>query len=135
MPKSRKETWITVIALAIGLPIAVLAGFLYYMSAFSTPLHPNPQDVKSVMQSPPLPQWTSAVEQGRQAVRAALTEQNVPGLSVAVGVGQDIVWAEGFGWADIEKRVPVAPVRASGSGMSRRRLPPPRSDCCWRTAG
>jgi CubicO group peptidase (beta-lactamase class C family) len=28
---------------------------------------------------------------------------------VAVGVGGDIVWAEGFGWADLEKRVPVAP--------------------------
>ena len=38
-----------------------------------------------------------------------LTEQNLPGLSVAVGVGGDIVWAEGFGWADLEKRVPVAP--------------------------
>jgi CubicO group peptidase (beta-lactamase class C family) len=28
---------------------------------------------------------------------------------VAVGVGGDIVWAEGFGWADLENRVPVAP--------------------------
>jgi serine beta-lactamase-like protein LACTB len=28
---------------------------------------------------------------------------------VAVGVGGDVVWAEGFGWADLEKRVPVAP--------------------------
>jgi CubicO group peptidase (beta-lactamase class C family) len=42
-------------------------------------------------------------------VRAGLNEQNLPGLSVAVGVGDDIVWAEGFGWADLEKRVPVAP--------------------------
>src|SRR4029078_3648612 len=30
-------------------------------------------------------------------------------MSVAVGVGGNIVWAEGFGWADLEKRVPVAP--------------------------
>jgi CubicO group peptidase (beta-lactamase class C family) len=49
------------------------------------------------------------VEQGRQIVRAGLTEQNLPGLSVAVGVGGDIVWAEGFGWADLEIRVPVTP--------------------------
>jgi len=28
---------------------------------------------------------------------------------VAVGADGDIVWAEGFGWADIEKRAPVAP--------------------------
>ena len=28
---------------------------------------------------------------------------------MAVGVGGDIVWAEGFGWANIENRVPVTP--------------------------
>ena len=32
-----------------------------------------------------------------------------PGLSVAVGVDGRIVWTEGFGWADIEQRVPVRP--------------------------
>jgi hypothetical protein len=31
---------------------------------------------------------------------------------VAVGVGGDIVWAEGFGWADLEHLVPVAPEHA-----------------------
>jgi CubicO group peptidase (beta-lactamase class C family) len=53
-------------------------------------------------------------------MRAALAEQNLPGLSVAVGAGGDakerrqgvpvdIVWAEGFGWADVKHRVPVTP--------------------------
>ena len=79
------------------------------MSATATPLHPNPQDVPSVTRSAPSPKWADAVEQGRQIVRAGLTEQNLPGLSVAVGVGGDIVWAEGFGWADLENQVPVAP--------------------------
>ena len=32
-----------------------------------------------------------------------------PGLSVAVGINGRIVWAEGFGWADLEQRVPVRP--------------------------
>jgi len=109
MTKSRKETWITAIVLAVGLPIVVVAGVLYYMSVTAAPIHPNPQDVKSVMESPPLPQWSDAVEQGRQLVRAGLAEQNLPGISVAVGIGQDVVWAEGFGWADVEKRLPVAP--------------------------
>ena len=49
------------------------------------------------------------MEQGRQLARAGLVQQNLPGLSVAVGVGGDLVWAEGFGWADLEKRVPVGP--------------------------
>ena len=79
------------------------------MSATATPLHPNPQDVPSVTRSAPSPEWADAVEQGRQIVRAGLTEQNLPGVSVAVGAGGDIVWAEGFGWADLENQVPVAP--------------------------
>ena len=69
-------------------------------------------------------------ETGRQIARAELIEQNLPGLSVAVGVDGDIVWAEGFGWADIEKRVPVAPARGSGSGTCPRRSRRPRSACC-----
>ena len=33
-----------------------------------------------------------------------MTEQDLPGLSVAVGLDGDIVWAEGFGWADLGSR-------------------------------
>ena len=43
-------------------------------------------------QSAPPPQWTEAVEQARRIVRARLAGQNLPGLSVAVGAGGDIVW-------------------------------------------
>jgi CubicO group peptidase (beta-lactamase class C family) len=53
--------------------------------------------------------WTGAAERARDIVRTSAAEQNLPGVSVAVGVDGDIVWAEGFGWADLEKRVPVAP--------------------------
>jgi hypothetical protein len=49
------------------------------------------------------------VEQARQIARADLVEQNLPGLSVAVGAGGEIVWAEGFSYADLEERVPVRP--------------------------
>jgi serine beta-lactamase-like protein LACTB len=79
------------------------------MSAAATPLHPQPQSAPSVTQSEPSQRWSRAVDRARQIMRAGLAEQNLPGLSVAVGVGGDIVWAEGFGWADIEKRVPVRP--------------------------
>jgi serine beta-lactamase-like protein LACTB len=109
MSKSRTQTWLALIVVAVGLLLAAILGLFAYMSATATPLHPNPQDVPSVTHSAPLRQWADAVEQGRQIVRAGLTEQNLPGISVAVGVGGDIVWAEGFGWADLENRVPVAP--------------------------
>jgi serine beta-lactamase-like protein LACTB len=109
MSKSRTETWLALIVLAVGLLLAAIPGLWVYMSATATPLHANPQDVPSVTHSAPLQKWADAVEQGRQIVRGGLTEQNLPGLSVAVGVGGDIVWTEGFGWADLENRVPVAP--------------------------
>jgi serine beta-lactamase-like protein LACTB len=106
---NRTETWLALILLGIGLLPAAILGLFAYMSATATPLHPDTQKVPSVPRSYPLPKWADAVEQGRQIVRAALTEQNLPALSVAVGTGGEIVWAEGFGWADLEKRVPVAP--------------------------
>ncbi len=106
---NRMETWLALIVLAVGLLLVAIPGLWLYMSATATPLHPNPQDVPSVTHSGPLPKWGNAVQQGRHIVRAGLNEQNLPGLSVAVGVGGDVVWAEGFGWADLENRVPIAP--------------------------
>ena len=97
----------------IGLGVFVLflagLGIYTFVIAVSTKLHPNPKDVPSVTLAAPSPKWTAAVDQGRQIARAGLVGQNLPGLSVAVGVGGDIVWAEGFGWANMENRVPVAP--------------------------
>jgi CubicO group peptidase (beta-lactamase class C family) len=107
--KSWKQTWLALIVGAVGLLFAAILGLWTYASATATPLHPNAQEVPSVTRAAPLPKWVDVVEQGRQIVRAGLIEQNLPGLSVAVGVGSDIVWAEGFGWADLENRVPVAP--------------------------
>ncbi len=48
-----------------------------------------------------------AIEKARAILHARMDD--FPGLSVAVGVNGRIVWAEGFGWADIEQRVPVRP--------------------------
>jgi serine beta-lactamase-like protein LACTB, mitochondrial len=109
MSKRRIETWLYVIVVAVGLLLAAISGLWVFMRATATPLHPNPQDAPSVTHSARLPKWADAVEQGRQIVRAGLGEQNLPGLSVAVGAGGEIVWAEGFGWADLENRVKVTP--------------------------
>ena len=108
MSKGRTQTWLVLIVLAVSLLLLAFLGLWRYMKA-TPPLHPNPRDVPSVTDSVPMPKWGDAVEQGRQIARASLTEHSLPGLSVAVGAGSEIVWAEGFGWADIDKRIPVAP--------------------------
>jgi CubicO group peptidase (beta-lactamase class C family) len=107
--KVRMQTVLALLVGGIGLVVAGLLGLFAYMSATATPLHPDPQGVSSVTRADPSQRWAGAVERSRQLVRAGLTEQNLPGLSVAVGAGGEIVWAEGFGWADLENQVPVAP--------------------------
>jgi serine beta-lactamase-like protein LACTB, mitochondrial len=106
---NRTETWLGLAVLGMGFIPVALAGLWAYMSVTATPIHPSPKDVPSVTVTSPSPKWTDAVEQGRQVVRTHLNEHNLPGLSVAIGIDGDIVWAEGFGWADLENRVPVAP--------------------------
>ncbi len=110
MLNSRKQKWLAIIAVPPLLLGLFVVGLFVYVNATARPLHPDPTAVSSVMQSAPSPQWAAAVEQARQSARAGLMEKNLPGLSVAVGIGGEIVWAEGLGWADLEKRVPVTPI-------------------------
>jgi len=109
MSKRRSEIWLALIVGVVCLIPAAVLGLWVYVSVTATPLHPDARTVPSVTTAASLPKWADAVERGRQIVRAALTEKNLPGLSTAVGVGGDIVWAEGFGWADLEKKVSVTP--------------------------
>src|SRR5512147_2997375 len=58
----RKETWLALIVVGVGLIPAAILGLWGYMSITATPLHPGPQDVPSVTRSVPLPQWVDAAE-------------------------------------------------------------------------
>jgi serine beta-lactamase-like protein LACTB len=107
--RSRIEIVVVLIVIAVGGLVAAILGLFAYMSLTATPLHPDAQKVSSVTRADPSSKWTGAVEQARQLARAGLTDQNLPGLSVAVGVRGEIVWAEAFGWADLYNQVPVAP--------------------------
>jgi serine beta-lactamase-like protein LACTB, mitochondrial len=108
-PGRWKQNALTLIGGGVCVVFLAGLGIRTFVLAVSTKLHPNPKEVPSVALAAPSPKWAAAVDRGRQFARAGLVQQNLPGLSVAVGVGGDIVWAEGFGWADMEKRVPVAP--------------------------
>jgi CubicO group peptidase (beta-lactamase class C family) len=95
-------------ALAVGVP-ALVAGVIVAIAMTEETLHPDAAAIESVSEAPPAPRWAAAVEQARQVARAELSRQNKPGLSVAVGVGGEIVWTEGFGWANLDARTPVTP--------------------------
>ena len=118
----RSKTWIqrglALIPVALGLLLVAGLGLYGYILATMRPLHPSADGVPSETHGAPAPRWAGSVEQSRQIVRAALAEQNLPGLSVAVGADGDMVWAEGFGWADLESRVPVTPDTAFRIGTA-----------------
>jgi hypothetical protein len=96
-------------ALVAGVLLAAFAAFLVRAVTIKAPLFAQAPDVPSVCESAPEPQWAAVVERARPIVRAAVTEQNLPGVSLAVGVDDVIVWAEGFGWRDVVTHTPVTP--------------------------
>jgi hypothetical protein len=106
---NRLPIWAGRTALAVGVLIAAFAGFLTHAVTVAAPLFAQPPDVPSVSKSAPSPQWAAAVDRARSMVRAAIAEQNLPGVSIAVGRGEGVVWAEGFGWRDVVTQTPVTP--------------------------
>src|SRR5690242_10821792 len=107
MTNPRVETLLKLAAIAVAVVVAAVLGTWGYMSITATPLHPDLDAVPSVAGEAPVTELTDPIARARQLVRSAAAEQNLPGLSVAVGVGSDIVWSEGFGWAELENRAPV----------------------------
>jgi serine beta-lactamase-like protein LACTB, mitochondrial len=105
LAKKRTELWLALVVLAI----AAIPGLWVYNSATAPTLHPNPQTVPATVALVPPEDWSSAVKAAQQRVRVSLSERNLPGLSVAVGIGGEVVWAEGFGFADLDRRVPLTP--------------------------
>src|SRR4029079_16216245 len=110
--RSRLPTWAGRTAVAVGALIAAFAAFLIHSINVEAPLFAQAPGVPSVSASAPSPQLAAAVDRARPMVRAAIVEQNLPGVSIAVGIGGgagNIAWAEGFGWRDVVTHTPVTP--------------------------
>src|SRR5262245_40644252 len=125
--RNRLPIWAGRTALAAVVVVAAFAAFLTHGVVVTAPLFAQSQEVPSVVDSVPSPQYAAAVERAREIVRAAILEQNLPGVSVAVGIGLPsvasakegrIVWAEGFGWRDVVTRTPVTPATRFNIGTA-----------------
>ena len=53
--------------------------------------------------------YSKAIEKSRGEIDV-LMQAGAPGVSIAIGVDNELVWAEGFGHADIEHAIPVSPL-------------------------
>jgi len=76
-------------------------------SPLHSPVHSQTRRAAPV--APTVDRHKEAKQQARKIVAELVAQQNIPGLSVAVAVDDEIVWSEGFGFADLENRVEVRP--------------------------
>ena len=93
-----KKQWLSVVAVWVGVYTLV-----------TIPPAPDPETLPSHVLAPPAPDFYDAVVEGRSIARELVAEEKLPGLSLAVAVDGEIVWAEGFRWANMEDETPVTP--------------------------
>jgi CubicO group peptidase (beta-lactamase class C family) len=105
---SRRQVEVAV-ALVFAAAIVIVGGAALYFFFTINPVHTDPAAVPSTVADAPAERYAGAVEKARSLARTQLVQENLPGLSVAVAIDGDIVWAEGFGFADVERRAPVTP--------------------------
>lgn len=107
--RNRLPGWAAGTAIVVGIVVAAFAAVLAHGVAVSSPLFRPPQGIPSVAGPALAADQMAAAGQARAQVHAVMLEQNLPGVSVAVGRGGRVVWAEGFGIRDIATRAPVTP--------------------------
>jgi CubicO group peptidase (beta-lactamase class C family) len=79
---------------------------LLALASFTATYAQQPACVSSVAVRPP-ERYRAAVERARTIICTELLP-HIPGVQVAVAVDGKIVWSEGFGYADLERRLPVS---------------------------
>ena len=128
--RNRLPMWAARTALTLGVVAAAFAAFLTHDVVVRAPLFAQSQEVPSVIDSAPSPQYAAAVERARELVRAAVLEQNLPGVSVAVGAGGTSSGQKGSDGGTSSRGRPSHRTRDSTSARRRPRSPPPsrRSD-------
>jgi serine beta-lactamase-like protein LACTB, mitochondrial len=107
----RSTRWRVEAALAVLFAVVMLVvggGAVWVMSR--KPVHENAAAVPSTTAAAPPARYSDAVKEGRRLARALVVDESLPGLSVAVAVDGEIVWAEGFGWTDVARSARVTPL-------------------------
>lgn len=101
--------------------LIVAAAKLYFVSTTKL-VHPDPAAVPSTAADANPGPHAGAVEEARRLARALLVAENLPSLSVAVARDGEIVWAEAFGFADVDRRAPVTPLTRFRTGSVSKTL-------------
>lgn len=119
--RRRVETLLTLLAVLFAIVIVLVGGRVLWLASTAI-IHPDSVSVPSTAATLGAGRYAAAVDEARRLARALVIDENLPGLSVALAVEGEIVWAEGFGWADIERRSPVTPLTRFRLGAASKPL-------------
>jgi hypothetical protein len=122
--RNRLPTWAARTALGVGILAVMFAALLTRGVMAVAPLFPQSGTLPSVAAPGLAAEYSPAADQARTVVRAAMLEHNLPGISVAVGVDDSVVWAEGFGWRDVTTETPVTPATRFNIGTAASTIAP-----------
>ena len=92
--------------------LLLVAGLTAGMAGMTTPAAwaQSAGDPATATATAPAPlRYANVVEEARAMVRADLAARGYPGIAIAVSVDGETVWSEGFGYANLEHRVPMWP--------------------------
>src|SRR5688572_6204616 len=109
LPMTRRGTE-TALSLLFATVILVAGGGAIAFFLTLSPAHSDPATVPSTAAATQPGRYSGAVEESKRLARTIVVEENLPGLSVAVAVDGAIVWAEGFGFANVDRLTPVTPL-------------------------
>ena len=102
----------------LALALLITIGFIVVTGAgvyfFSTmKVHSDAATLQSTASGPPAARYAAAagaIAEARRLTREQVVKDNLPALSLAVAQNGAIVWAEAFGWADVERKTPATPL-------------------------
>ena len=66
-------------------------------------------EVPSQAAGTPPPAFGEAVDSARALALRHIERQYLPSVSMAVGRGGEVIWAEAFGWSDLSRQTPATP--------------------------
>ena len=89
--------------------LAAAAGAVPGLPGTAGPSEAVAQAAAPYASAPGVEPYDEAARRAGQAAEGLREEQGIPGVSVAVGAGGEVVYAEGFGWSGVERRSPVWP--------------------------
>jgi serine beta-lactamase-like protein LACTB, mitochondrial len=81
----------------------LIFAFLGFVLLGSTACNPKP--------AAPVSPYATAIDSSRTWVQDLVASKNFPGAGVAVSVGRELIWSEGFGYADIASGKTIDPAK------------------------